>query len=174
MTELTVRLARAMGMSESEIVHIRRGALLHDIGKMGIPDAILLKPGPLDDDEWTVMRRHPSYGYELLAPIAHLHPALDIPYCHHEKWDGSGYPRGLSGDAIPLARGSSPSWMSGTPCALIDLTVRPGTPKLCAPSSAARQVATLIPQSSRPFLSWRLSESGGMHNLMSGAFYVCK
>lgn len=103
MTELTVRLARAMGMSESEIVHIRRGALLHDIGKMGIPDAILLKPGPLDDDEWTVMRRHPSYGYELLAPIAHLHPALDIPYCHHEKWDGSGYPRGLSGDAIPLA-----------------------------------------------------------------------
>jgi PAS domain S-box-containing protein len=102
-TELTVRLAHAMGLSESEIVHIRRGALLHDIGKMGIPDAILLKPGPLDDDEWSIMRRHPSYGYALLAPIAHLSPALDIPYCHHEKWDGSGYPRGLAGEAIPLA-----------------------------------------------------------------------
>ncbi len=102
-TELTVRLARAMGLSESEIVHIRRGALLHDIGKMGIPDAILLKPGPLTDAEWATMRLHPVYGYELLAPIGYLRPALDIPWCHHEKWDGGGYPRGLAGEEIPLA-----------------------------------------------------------------------
>src|SRR6266536_302243 len=79
------------------------GALLHDIGKMGIPDNILLKPGPLTDDEWVIMRKHPVYAYEMLAPIAYLQPALDIPYCHHEKWDGSGYPRGLKGEEIPLA-----------------------------------------------------------------------
>ncbi|NTU81183.1 MAG: PAS domain S-box protein [Chloroflexales bacterium] len=102
-TDLTVRLARAMGLSEHEIVHIRRGALLHDIGKMGIPDAILLKPGALSDAEWVIMRRHPVYGYELLAPISYLRPALDIPLCHHEKWDGTGYPRGLAGEDIPLA-----------------------------------------------------------------------
>jgi len=84
-------------------VHVRRGALLHDIGKMGIPDAILLKPGPLTDEEGTIMRKHPVYAYEMLAPIAYLQPALDIPYCHHEKWDGTGYPRGLRGEEIPLA-----------------------------------------------------------------------
>jgi HD-GYP domain-containing protein (c-di-GMP phosphodiesterase class II) len=102
-TEMTMRLARGMDLSEAELVHIRRGALLHDIGKMGVPDAILLKPGPLTDDEWAIMRRHPVYAYELLAPIAYLRLALDIPYCHHEKWDGSGYPRGLVGEQIPLA-----------------------------------------------------------------------
>jgi len=102
-TELTVRLAYAMGMSKRELVHVRRGALLHDIGKMGIPDNILLKPGPLTADEWNIMRKHPLYAYELLSPIAYLHPALDIPYCHHEKWDGTGYPRGLRGEEIPLA-----------------------------------------------------------------------
>jgi PAS domain S-box-containing protein len=102
-TEMTLRLARAMGVSEADLVHIRRGALLHDIGKMGIPDRILLKPGPLTDEEWEIMRRHPTYSYELLAPIAFLRPALDIPYCHHEKWDGSGYPRRLKGVEIPLA-----------------------------------------------------------------------
>jgi len=102
-TELTSRLARALGVSEDEIVHIRRGALLHDIGKMGVPDQILLKPGPLTDDEWTSMRRHPGLAYEMLLPIAYLRRALDIPYCHHEKWDGTGYPRGLSGETIPLA-----------------------------------------------------------------------
>ena len=101
-TENTVRLARAMGISEREIVHVRRGALLHDIGKVGIPDSILLKPGPLTAEEFDVMQRHPQYAYELLYPIAHLRPALDIPYCHHEKWDGTGYPRGLKGEAIPL------------------------------------------------------------------------
>lgn len=101
--EFTVRLARAMGLREEEMVHLRRGALLHDIGKMGIPDSILLKPGPLTDDEWGIMKKHPVYAFELLSPIAYLRPALEIPYSHHEKWDGSGYPRGLRGEQIPLA-----------------------------------------------------------------------
>ena len=101
-TELTVNLARAMGISDAELVQVRRGALLHDIGKMGIPDSILLKPGPLTDEEWAIMRQHPVYAYEMLSPIAFLHPALDIPYCHHEKWDGTGYPRGLRDEQIPL------------------------------------------------------------------------
>ena len=102
-TELTVRIAHAMGMSEAEQLQVRRGALLHDIGKMGVPDRILLKPGPLDEDEWEIMRRHPVFAYELLSPIEYLHPALDIPYCHHEKMDGTGYPRGLKGEQIPLS-----------------------------------------------------------------------
>jgi len=102
-TEMTLQLARAMGMSETELVHVRRGALLHDIGKMGIPDAILLRPGPLAEPEWQIMRLHPKYAYDMLSPIDYLRPALDIPYCHHEKWDGSGYPRGLKGEQIPLA-----------------------------------------------------------------------
>jgi HD-GYP domain-containing protein (c-di-GMP phosphodiesterase class II) len=102
-TELTVRLARALALPEEEIVHLRRGALLHDIGKMGVPDAILWKPGPLTDAEWAVMRQHPALAYDMLLPIAHLRPALDIPYSHHEKWDGTGYPRGLKGEAIPLS-----------------------------------------------------------------------
>jgi PAS domain S-box-containing protein len=102
-TEMTLRLARAAGLTEEDLVHLRRGALLHDIGKMGIPDNILLKPGSLSAEEWEIMRRHPTYAYELLAPISYLRPALDIPYCHHEKWDGSGYPRGLKGEQIPLA-----------------------------------------------------------------------
>ncbi len=102
-TEMTVRLARAAGMSAAQLAHVRRGALLHDIGKMGIPDAILLKPTALSNAEWEIMRKHPVYAYELLRPIAYLRPALDIPYCHHEKWDGSGYPRGLKGEEIPLA-----------------------------------------------------------------------
>jgi len=102
-TELTVKLARRAGISENQIIHIRRGALLHDIGKMGVPDHILLKPDKLTDDEWEQMRRHPTYAYELLRPIAYLHDALDIPFCHHEKWDGTGYPRGLKGEQIPLA-----------------------------------------------------------------------
>jgi HD-GYP domain-containing protein (c-di-GMP phosphodiesterase class II) len=102
-TEMTLTLARALAVGEDELVHVRRGALLHDIGKMGIPDHILLKPGPLSDDEWAVMRRHPGYAHEMLSSIAYLRPALDIPYCHHEKWDGTGYPRGLKAEAIPLA-----------------------------------------------------------------------
>jgi PAS domain S-box-containing protein len=102
-TEMTVRLARYMGIDEESLMHIRRGALLHDIGKMGIPDAILLKPGPLTDEEWVVMRRHPQYAYKLLSSITFLRQALDIPHYHHEKWDGSGYPMGLKGEQIPLA-----------------------------------------------------------------------
>jgi PAS domain S-box-containing protein len=100
--DLTVELARRAGLSEGELVHVRRGALLHDIGKMGIPDAILCKPGALTEEEWGLMRQHPTFAYELLSPIAYLRPALDIPYAHHEKWDGTGYPRGLKGEAIPL------------------------------------------------------------------------
>ncbi|HEY3330775.1 MAG TPA: HD domain-containing phosphohydrolase [Capsulimonadaceae bacterium] len=102
-TEMTIRLAEQLGVSDADLVHIRRGALLHDIGKMGIPDQILLKPGPLSDHEWVIMRKHPVYAYEMLSPVEFLRPALDIPYCHHEKWDGTGYPRGLSGENIPLA-----------------------------------------------------------------------
>lgn len=102
-TEMTVRLARRMGFSEGQLVHVRRGALLHDIGKMGIPDNILFKPGLLDEKEWEIMRLHPTYAYQLLAPIAYLQPALEIPYSHHERWDGTGYPLGLKGEQIPLA-----------------------------------------------------------------------
>ena len=99
----TVDLAHALDFSEDELEHIRRGALLHDIGKMGIPDSILLKPGVLNEREWEIMHRHPEYAYDMLTPIEYLRPALDIPYCHHEKWDGTGYPRGLKGEEIPLA-----------------------------------------------------------------------
>jgi PAS domain S-box-containing protein len=102
-TELTVQLARHMGIPEHDIVHLRRGALLHDIGKMGLPDAVVLKPGPLTEQEWAVMRLHPQYAYDWLSSIEFLRPALDIPYCHHEKWDGSGYPHNLQGEQIPLA-----------------------------------------------------------------------
>ena len=102
-TELTVQLARTMGLADAELTHVRRGALLHDIGKIGIPDSILLKPGPLTDEEWTVMRRHPEYANDLLTPIEYLRPATAIPYCHHEQWDGTGYPRRLRGEQIPLA-----------------------------------------------------------------------
>ncbi len=98
-----LRLAKAVGMTADELVHLRRGALLHDIGKMAIPDRILLKPGPLTPAEWDIMRKHPVYAYDLLSPISYLRRALDIPYCHHEKWDGTGYPRGLKGEQIPLA-----------------------------------------------------------------------
>lgn len=101
-TELTVAIAEVLGLADDELAHVRRGALLHDIGKMGIPDRILLKPGALDDEEWRIMKNHPNAAYELLAPIEYLRVALEIPYCHHEKWDGSGYPRGLKGEAIPL------------------------------------------------------------------------
>ncbi|HEY9151254.1 MAG TPA: PAS domain S-box protein [Anaerolineales bacterium] len=102
-TSLTEKLVRNMGIPEADMIHIHRGALLHDIGKMGIPDRILLKPDQLTDEEWILMRQHPLYAYELISPITYLRPALDIPYCHHEKWDGTGYPRGLKGEQIPLA-----------------------------------------------------------------------
>jgi PAS domain S-box-containing protein len=102
-TELTLQLGRRLGVPETEMTHIRRGILLHDIGKMGISDQLLKKAGPLTEDEWCEMRKHPQYAYDLLHPIIYLRPALDIPYCHHEHWDGNGYPRGLKGEQIPLA-----------------------------------------------------------------------
>jgi putative nucleotidyltransferase with HDIG domain len=102
-TELTLELARTYGLPDSELQNIRWGALLHDIGKMGVPDNILLKPDKLTEEEWVAMKKHPTFAYEMLLPIAYLKSSLDIPYCHHEKWDGSGYPRGLKGEEIPLA-----------------------------------------------------------------------
>ena len=102
-TEMTLRLAEQMEFSSDELMQIRRGALLHDIGKMGVPDRILLKPDKLTDEEWTIMRMHPTYALQMLKPITYLRLALDIPYCHHEKWDGTGYPRGLKNVQIPLA-----------------------------------------------------------------------
>ncbi|MCE1255325.1 MAG: GAF domain-containing protein, partial [Anaerolineae bacterium] len=102
-TEITLKLAQLFEFNEDDLVHIRRGCLLHDIGKMGVPDYILLKPGALTDEEWVVMRKHPVYAYEMITPIDYLKPAVDIPYCHHEKWDGSGYPQGLKEEEIPLS-----------------------------------------------------------------------
>jgi hypothetical protein len=102
-TDLTMKIARRMNVEGEELANIRRGALLHDIGKMGIPDAILSKPGPLTEEEWQVMRLHPFFAYDLLASIPYLANAVHIPYCHHERWDGTGYPRGLKGEEIPLA-----------------------------------------------------------------------
>ncbi len=102
-TGMTVALARRMGFNEHELVHIRRGAMLHDIGKIAVPDSILFKPTALNDEEWAQMRKHPVYAFELLSPITFLQKSVDIPYCHHEHWDGSGYPRGLKGEEIPLA-----------------------------------------------------------------------
>jgi len=101
--DTTVKLARAMDIDEDAIIAIRRGALLHDIGKMGVPDDILLKPGPLSEEEWQVMRRHPVYAHQWLKPITFLSASIDIPFCHHEDWDGNGYPSGLQGEEIPLA-----------------------------------------------------------------------
>lgn len=102
-TDLAIRVARAMGVGEKDIVNIRRGAILHDIGKLGVPDSILLKPGKLDPDEWEIMKLHTIYAEDWLSPIVFLRAALDIPVYHHERWDGSGYPRGLRGESIPLA-----------------------------------------------------------------------
>ncbi|MBI4825376.1 MAG: PAS domain S-box protein [Nitrospirae bacterium] len=102
-TEITISLARELGVKEEDIIHIKRGALLHDIGKMGIPDNILLKPGKLTDEEWRIMKNHPNLAHGMIYPVEYLRPALDIPFSHHEKWDGSGYPNGLKGNEIPLA-----------------------------------------------------------------------
>ncbi|MBK9209233.1 MAG: response regulator [Anaerolineales bacterium] len=102
-TQLSEKLAKIAGIRQDELIQIRRGSLLHDIGKLGVPDSILLTPNKLTDGEWEVMRKHPQYAYEMIQPIEYLRPALDIPYCHHEKWDGTGYPRGLKGEEIPLS-----------------------------------------------------------------------
>jgi len=103
LAERTVKLASALGVPENDLVYIRRGALLHDIGMMGIPDTILSKLDPLTEEEWALIRRHPQIAQEMLSMIAYLQPALEIPYSHHERWNGSGYPRGLEGEEIPLA-----------------------------------------------------------------------
>ena len=102
-TQLAEKLASRMGVAGEAMAHLRRGALLHDIGKMSIPDRILNKNGPLDDEEWVIMHKHPEYAYQFLMHIDYLQPALEIPYSHHEKWDGTGYPRGLKGNEIPLS-----------------------------------------------------------------------
>ena len=101
--ELTVALSGVFGISGEELIHVRRGALLHDIGKMALPDSVLLKPGPLDPEETIQMHLHPWYAYQMLSGVEFLRPALDIPYAHHERWDGSGYPRGLRGEETPFA-----------------------------------------------------------------------
>jgi HD-GYP domain-containing protein (c-di-GMP phosphodiesterase class II) len=91
-----------MGIHENRLERIQKGSLLHDIGKMGIPENIINKPGPLSDDEWDVVRRHPAYAYSLIKKIPYLQNSIDSPYCHHEKWDGTGYPQGLKGEQIPI------------------------------------------------------------------------
>jgi HD-GYP domain-containing protein (c-di-GMP phosphodiesterase class II) len=101
--EMTVHMGKAMHLSDEEINHMQRGALLHDIGKLGVPDTILFKNEKLTDQEWLIMKKHPEFAYEMLHQIAYLNHALNIPYCHHEKWDGTGYPQGLKGEQIPLA-----------------------------------------------------------------------
>jgi PAS domain S-box-containing protein/putative nucleotidyltransferase with HDIG domain len=100
---MTIELAKRMGIDEQDLDNIRRGALLHDIGKMGVPDTILLKPGKLNEDEWSIMQQHPTYAYEMLSELPYFKDILDIPYCHHEWYDGTGYPRGLKGEEIPLS-----------------------------------------------------------------------
>ncbi len=100
--DMTVDLARRLGVSNDHIMDIRRGALLHDIGKIGVPDAILTKPGNLTPEEREIMNKHTQYAYDMLSPIIFLGPAISIPYCHHESWDGAGYPRGLKGEQIPI------------------------------------------------------------------------
>jgi putative two-component system response regulator len=102
-TELSIKLAKAMGMNDEEIVHLRHGALLHDMGKIGVPDSILHKPDDLTEQEWAIMRQHPRFAFEMLNSIEYLREALEIPYFHHEKWDGTGYPQGLKGEQIPIA-----------------------------------------------------------------------
>lgn len=100
---MTVKLAALFNFTDEDLVYVRWGALLHDIGKMGVPDSILLKPGPLTDDEWAIMKMHTTFAHELLSPIHFLSRSIDIPFCHHEKWDGTGYPKSLKGEEIPLS-----------------------------------------------------------------------
>lgn len=102
-TRMSLELCKLMGIEEKRLGQIEQGAILHDIGKIAIPDSILLKPGKLDEKEWDQMRKHPGIGFAVLSDIDFLQPCLDIPFCHHEKWDGTGYPSGLKGEEIPIA-----------------------------------------------------------------------
>ena len=102
-TDITVKLATRLGVKQSDLIHIRRGAILHDVGKVAIPDQILFKPGPLLKEEWDIMRKHPAIAVELLSPVNYLEPALEIPHWHHEKWDGTGYPDELHQENIPFS-----------------------------------------------------------------------
>jgi putative nucleotidyltransferase with HDIG domain len=101
-TTLTILLAKKLGVSAEQLIHVKRGALLHDVGKMAVPDNILFKPGKLSNEEWAIMKMHPKYAIDMLTPVEFLKPALNIPHYHHEKWDGSGYPYGLKGEEIPF------------------------------------------------------------------------
>ncbi|HSV85950.1 MAG TPA: HD domain-containing phosphohydrolase [Levilinea sp.] len=113
-TDITVELARSYGLREEEVIYVRWSALLHDTGNLGILDAVLLKPDQSTSDEWALLKKHPEFALDLLAPITYLRSAIDIPYYHHEKWDGSGYPCGLKGEQTPIsALASSPSPMCG-------------------------------------------------------------
>jgi putative nucleotidyltransferase with HDIG domain len=102
-TDITMKLATRLGVKQMDLIHMRRGAILHDIGKVAIPDQILFKPGPLADEEWEIMRKHPNIAVELLSPVSYLEPALEIPHWHHEKWNGTGYPDGLPQENIPFS-----------------------------------------------------------------------
>jgi len=102
-TETALKLAQALNIPKGNLIHLRRGGLLHDMGKLGVPDYILYKADKLTDEEWQVMRKHPQFAYDMLYEIQYIQPALEIPYCHHEKWDGTGYPRKLAGEDIPLS-----------------------------------------------------------------------
>ncbi len=135
-TKATIELAKLMGItSENDLKRIEQGAILHDIGKIGIPDSILLKPGKLDEKEWELMKTHPVIAYEILSKINYLGSCLDIPYCHHEKWDGTGYPRGIAGEDIPLA---------ARIFAVIDVWDALGHARVYKPEWAEEQVLTHI------------------------------
>ena len=150
-TRLTQEMGTSMGMTETELVQVRRGALLHDIGKMGVPDSILLKPGELTAEEWEIMRQHPKLAYDMLSPITYLRPALDIPYCHHEKWDGTGYPRGLKGKGIPSRRVSSRWWMFTMRSPATGPTAKPGPRKRLSITFANNPVSISIRKWSKSF-----------------------
>ncbi|MEW5830586.1 MAG: HD domain-containing phosphohydrolase [Chloroflexota bacterium] len=155
-TEMALRLASAMGVPEADLIHIRRGALLHDIGKLGVPDQVLFKDDALTEEEWEMLRLHPVYAYEMLTPISYLAPAIDIPYCHHEKWDGSGYPRGLKGEQIPL---------SARIFAVVDVWDSLQSPPL-PPGLERRQGARVHPRADRQTL--RPGGGGEIHGVVWG------
>ncbi len=149
--DLAEHIGRTMGFDNDDLVHLRRGALLHDIGKMAIPDGILRKAGPLNDEEWEIMRKHPVYAYEMLSKIPFLKSALDIPYCHHERWDGKGYPRGLKGTEIPITARIFTVIDVWDALGSKDPTGRPGPGSRSLPTFVMGQAAISTLRSSRPF-----------------------